>query len=170
VICDANALITACKFTVDRELLVDILLRSCQVWLPQSVATEATENRQFPDAQAAVQRIQQGLLTVETPMTPVPTFLREYRIGAGETEAICLYLSKRGEIDYLVTDDKLVYLICDRMGIPKKLLPDLILELVRRDQLSKDQAQRMIEGARSRYSAGIIAHSKALVEEVPPHG
>lgn len=167
VIFDANALITVCKFTIDQEVLIDLLLRSCRIWLPQSVAEEATRDLRHLDAQVAAQRVAAGLLAIEFPTEPALSFLDEYHLGKGEKEAIRLYLSKKGQMDFLITDDKLAYLVCNRMGIPTRLLPDLIIELVRQRSLTKAQAEKIIGATCPRYSAGIVAHSRARLEEVP---
>jgi predicted nucleic acid-binding protein len=165
VILDANALITACKFSIDNEVLVDILLRHCHLRIPQHVAEEATRRKEHPDARRAARRVANGSLLVEEPTAPAPSFLREYRLGQGEVDAIRLYLSHPAE--FLVTDELRAYLVCSRMGIPMRILPDLVIELARRGRLTKSQAAVIIEETRSRYSDGIVAHSRALLTEVP---
>jgi len=62
VILDANALITACKFSIDNEVLVDILLRHCHLRIPQHVAEEATRRKEHPDARRAARRVANGSL------------------------------------------------------------------------------------------------------------
>jgi predicted nucleic acid-binding protein len=166
VIFDANALITACKFSLEGEVLIDLLRKHCQIRIPQSVAEEATRNPQYPDAQIAAARVANGSLHVEAPTTSAPSFLKAYHLGQGEVDAICLYLSRPDEVDLLITDDLRTYLVCSRMGITVRILPDLIVELARNSRLTKPQATRIIEVTRSRYSDGIVAHSRALLEEV----
>jgi predicted nucleic acid-binding protein len=169
IIVDANAFITACKFTLEQEVLIDLLLHHCQIELPPSVAEETTRNLRHPDAHVAAQRLAAGLLAVQSPTAPILGFLDEYHLGRGEKEAIRLYLSNPDGIDFLITDDKLAYLVCGRMGIAVRLLPDLIIELVRRGSLTKIQAEKIIDVTSPRYSAGIVAHSRALLEEVSTH-
>ncbi len=169
IIVDANAFITACKFTFEQEVLIDLLLRHCQIELPPSVAEETTRNMRHPDAQIAAQRLAAGLLAVKSPLAPMFGFLDEYHLGRGEKEAIRLYVSNPDEIDFLITDDKLAYLVCGRMGITVRLLPDLIIELVRRGSLTMLQAENIINITSSRYSTGMVAHSRALLEEASHH-
>jgi predicted nucleic acid-binding protein len=163
---DANALITVCKFSSNKDSLIDILLWHCQIRISRSVAEEATRNPQHPDVRIAAQRVADGSLLVEEPTVPAPSFLREYRLGHGEVDAIRLYLSHPDGIDFLVTDELRAYLVCSRMGIPVRILPDLVIELARRGRLTRPQTAKIIEVARSRYSDGIVAHSRALLAEV----
>jgi len=152
--------------TLEGEVLIDLLMNPCRIWLPQAVADEATQNQQHPDAQVVTQRVASGSLVVESPTMPTPDFLDVYHLGQGEKEAIGLYLSNCDETDYLVTDDKLAYLVCSRMEISVRLLPDLIIELVRQGRWPKIQARKILEVTRPRYSAGIMVHLRVLLEEV----
>lgn len=53
IIFDANALITACKFAVDQDVVIDRLSQACWIHVPESVAKEATQNARHPDARVA---------------------------------------------------------------------------------------------------------------------
>ena len=166
VIFDTNALITACKFSLEGEVLIDLLGKHCRIRIPQSVADEATQNPQHPDARIAAQRVADGSLLPEEPTVEAPDFLRAYRLGRGEVDAVRLYLSHPDEVDLLITDDLRTYLVCSRMGIPVRILPDLIVELTRRGRLTKAQAIEIIEVTSSRYSDGVVAHSRAMLQEI----
>ena len=76
-------------------------------------------------------------------------------------------MSHLDTFDFLVTDDLRTHLVATRMGIPVLILPDLIVELARRGRLTADQALRIIEVSQTRYSEGILAHTKAKLEELP---
>lgn len=168
VVVDANALITACKFAVDQDLVIDCLSQACSIHIPESVANEATQNLRHPDARVADQRVKDGAIQVESPQASAPAFLDAYRLGRGEVDAIRLFLSNAASYEYeaVVTDDLRAYLVCSRMGFPVRILPDLVLDLLRQGRLTKRHATGIIEATSSRYSEGVMAHSRAQLEEV----
>ena len=164
---DSNALITTCKFSLQGAPLLSLILKGCKVIIPKSVSDEVTRAKErYPDAAVAARFISGGQLEVGEAEIPQETFLHDYKLGAGEKEAICLYLKRKEEFDYLVTDDKLVYIVCDRMGIPKLFFLDLIIAMVRGGILEHGLAKEIIELTKPRYSKGMISHSLAILEEV----
>jgi len=118
----------------------------------------------YPDAVLAGQRVKQGKIVVEGPLSVWDTVLRAYKLGDGEIESIRLFQESRGGVDYLVIDDNLAYIVSDRMGLRKVFFLDLILELVKRSRLDGDTAREMIEEVRPRYSEGFIEHSLEILE------
>lgn len=85
-------------------------------------------------------------------------------MGTGEKEAIALTLELRPEPDFLVIDDKLGYIVSDRLGVAKCFLLDLILTLVEQGGLTTTLAEEMIKAVRPRYSDGFIRHSLKMLE------
>ena len=167
VIFDSGPLITACKFFVRGELIVDVILRSCSIIIPEAVKSETVDNAKgFPDALEIARRIKRGFIEVEKILpTTVSPILNGYVLGAGEREAILLY-QQRGGMDYLVIDEHPAYIISDRLGIKKGILPDLVVELVRRKDLGKDSARMILQAIDSRYPIGTVRHSLITLERV----
>lgn len=81
-------------------------------------------------------------------------------------DAIRLYLDNAPAYEAVITDDLRAYLVCSRMRLPVHILPDLVLDLFRRGRLTKRDAEGIIETTASRYSEGVVAHSRAQLMEV----
>jgi hypothetical protein len=64
-----------------------------------------------------------------------------------------------------VTDDYLAFVAATRQGLKVWMLPDLIVELVKRGAVSLDIARAILDVMRSRYRTGVIAHSLAHLQE-----
>lgn len=164
---DSNSLITACKFSLRANPLIGLISQAREITIPKSVSNETIKaKRRYPDARVAAEYIGTGAIKVAEAEVPKETFLHDYNLGRGEKEAIYLYLKRRKEFDYIVTDDKLVYIICDRMGLPKLFFPDLVIALVKESKIKCELAQEIIELTKPRYSKGMISHSLALLKEV----
>lgn len=71
---------------------------------------------------------------------------------------------------YLITDDRLTYIVCDRMRMPKLFFLDLVIELVKQGEIEPKFAERIIKVASSRYSRGMVSHSFAILKEVLGNG
>ena len=65
-------------------------------------------------------------------------------MGKGEKETIVLAVEMGGEVDFIVTDDRLAYVVIDRMSIKKLLFLDLIVELVERNLMDLELAKSII--------------------------
>lgn len=109
-------------------------------------------------------------MEIDQATIPEMTFLNDYNLGKGEKEAIRLCLEKKGEINYLITDDRLTYIVCDRMRIPKLFFLDLVIELVKQGKFKPKFAEKIINVVSSRYSRGMISHSFAILKEVLSNG
>ena len=164
---DTSALITACKFTVRGRRLVAWILQGHGIVLPSGVAEEALRGKdRHEDAAVIAELIASKAIQAEPARVPPDSFLHAYELGSGEKEAICLYLDHGEAVTPVVTHDKLAYLVCDRMGVRKRLFLDLVLDLVRDGVLAIDMAREIIAACVSRYSRGITRHSLVLLEEV----
>jgi predicted nucleic acid-binding protein len=168
LIFDASPLITACKFRVRGQLVLDHLLATSQIIIPPSVQSEVViSSHQFADAQEAEQRISAGVIDVITPATVsgnVPTILGLYGLGNGERDAILL--TYRTDLDgaWLVMDDYLGYLVSDRLGVKKLFLLDLIPRLVTQSDLDRVLATEIVEATRPRYAPAFVEHSLLLLK------
>lgn len=67
--------------------------------------------------------------------------------------------------DFLVIDDKLAYIVSDRLGVTKSFRLDLVLTLVEQRGLTTTLAEEIINVARPRYSDGLIRHSLKMLEK-----
>ncbi|HEX9974319.1 MAG TPA: hypothetical protein VGD14_19780 [bacterium] len=90
--------------------------------------------------------------------------LMHYKIGDGEREAIMLGLQMKGKIDFFVTDDRLAFIICDRLRIAKILFLDLIVEFVIKNLLDSNQAKAIVHTVKSRYQEGFLYHTLKILE------
>jgi predicted nucleic acid-binding protein len=129
------------------------------------VSLELTlEKERYVDAIIADERIKTGRIEVRDVELPFENVLNYYGLGAGEKEAIVLAHEIEAEIDFLVIDDKLGYIVCDRLGINKAFFLDLILELVEKGMMTDELARNIIEAVKPRYSEGLIQHSLWILE------
>jgi predicted nucleic acid-binding protein len=82
------------------------------------VRTELTiEKEVYADAVVAEARIKAERIGVRDVELPADNVLDYYGLGRGEKEAIVLARALEDEIDFLVIDDKLGYIVCDRLEI-----------------------------------------------------
>lgn len=66
----------------------------------------------------------------------------------------------------LVVDDHLAYLVSDRLGVPKPLLLDLIVRLVREKQLPAVLGCDIVEAIRMRYPPAFVEHTLLILEQL----
>jgi predicted nucleic acid-binding protein len=122
------------------------------------------ERERYADAIVAEERVKAKRIKIRDVDLPFNSVLNYYGLGAGEKEAIALSREMEAEIDFLVIDDKLGYIVCDRLGIKKCFLLDLILKLVERGMMDKELAREIIKVVKPRYSEGLIRHSLWILE------
>jgi len=171
LVMDTNALITVCKFSVEGDPLIKLILGLCHIIIPSAVKEEAIVAKDiYKDANVASDFIKSGNIEVAQATIPEMTFLNDYNLGEGEKEAIRLCLEKKGNINYLITDDRLTYIVCDRMRIPKLFFLDLVIELVKQGKIGAKFAEKIINVASVRYSRGMVSHSFAILKEVLGNG
>ncbi|MDI6886828.1 MAG: hypothetical protein QMD22_10930, partial [archaeon] len=96
--------------------------------------------------------------------------LDRYKLGKGEMESIALGVEMGDEVDFIVTDDRLAYIVIDRMGLKKMLFLDLIVELVERRLLDLERARLIVHAIESRYPEGFIYHTLKILERVGGNG
>lgn len=166
VIFDAGPLITACKFMVQGNLVVDYLSPKCQIIIPSAVEEEvAILGASYPDGIAAGERIAKGQIQV-MPVTERrwAGYLANYALGKGELDSI--ELCKSSEAEALVTDDNLAFIVATRLGLRACMLPDLVAELAKCQKLEVSIAKNIMEVIRPRYRMGIIEHNIMRLQEV----
>jgi predicted nucleic acid-binding protein len=162
---DTAPLITCCKFEVDGQPIVDHILPHCHIIIPSAVRQElVAEQGRYPDAVIAADRVSRGTIEVREVCLPNENVLDYYGLGEGEQEAIAMGLELDEEIDALVMDDKLGYIVCGRLELKQTFLLDLILRLAQDTRIDREQARRMIEATRSRYTAGMVKHSLSILD------
>lgn len=164
---DTSPLITGCKFEVGGKPIIDhILSVGCRIIVPSSVQTEVTaELRRYPDAKIAAERIRTGRISVRDVIIPPDNVMALYGLGHGEQAAMALAFAVKAEIDYVVIDEKLAYIVCDRLNLPKLFLLDLVLKLVEQESLSKEIGREIIQVVTPHYSTGMVAHSLRMLEQ-----
>jgi hypothetical protein len=93
LIFDAGPLITVCKFSAANRLVIDHILKRCRITVASSVRHEVVvAGTNYPDAQAAQHRIEQGQVAVLTPpsVPDLEALIAPYGLGDGERDSILL--------------------------------------------------------------------------------
>jgi len=161
---DTAPLITCCKFEVDGQPIVDHILPHCRIIIPLAVRQELmAEESRYSDAVIAAARVKRGIIEIRDVRLPSENVLDYYGLGEGEREAIALGLELDEEIDALVMDDKLGYIVCDRLELKQTFLLDLILRLEKETRIDREKARRMIEATSPRYTTGMVKHSLSML-------
>ncbi|MBT9149593.1 MAG: hypothetical protein AAGB97_08735 [Dehalococcoidia bacterium] len=164
---DAGPLVTACKFETKGKLVIDHLLSGCRIVITPSVEEEvAIVGARYPDGVVAGERIANGAVRV----IPVAEqrwaqCLADYALGDGERDSIEL-CAQAEEVEALVTDDYLAFVAATRLALKVWMLPDLVLQLVERGNLTPELAEVILEAIRPRYRVGVIEHSLVCLREV----
>ena len=166
LIFDAGPLITACKFSVADQLVIDHLLNHCQITIATSVRDEVVvAGKRYPDAQAAQKRIDDGRVAVLSPL-PNPsleTLIAPYNLGYGEQDSIRLVGHVALQNAILVVDDHLAYLVSDRLGQQKSFLLDVIANLAAMERLDRSLAEDMVKSIQTRYPPAFVKHTMFLL-------
>jgi predicted nucleic acid-binding protein len=163
---DTSPLITACKFELRGQPIIDHLLAAnCRIIVPSSVQAEITaELHRYPDAKIAAERIRNEQVLVRNVIMPSENVMDLYSLGYGEQAAIALAFVLKSEINHVVLDEKLAYIVCDRLNLPKLFFLDLVLTLVEKNGLSKALGREIIDLVAPRYSFGMVEHSLKILE------
>ncbi len=167
VVFDTGPLITACKFKVQGEFVIDYLLSGCKVLIPQSVEEEvAVLGARYPDGAVAGERIARNdirvLAIVERKWEQ---HLLSYALGDGERDSIELCNQVR-EAEALVVDDYLAFIASARLGLKTWMFPDLVVDSVVGARLTPGVAEAILETIRPRYRKGVIEHSLTYLKEL----
>jgi predicted nucleic acid-binding protein len=117
----------------------------------------------YPDAAQVQTMVEDGRITVELPPVSDSSVLDGYKLGRGEKQSIILALTQP-DTDYLVVDDRLAFIVSDRMTVPKILLVDLLVELVWRGFMERQLVEQMLQAIAPRYAPGFIPHTLKMLE------
>ncbi len=164
VIVDSASLITAAKFSVDGHTIMAHLAHCCLVRITPAVHNEVIlAGATYPEAAHVRAMVTDGHITVASPPVLEASVLDGYRLGRGEKESIILALTVP-EMDYLVVDDRLAFVVSDRMTVPKILLVDLLVELVWKGFMERQLAEKVLGAIAPRYAPGFIPHTLTMPE------
>lgn len=119
----------------------------------------------YPDGVVAGERIAQGgIQVVPLAKRKWTRHLADYALGNGERDSIEL-CGQVKEVQALVTDDYLAFVVATRLDLKVWMLPDLVLELAGCGGLPLEVAKAILEVIRPRYRAGVIEHSLERLQE-----
>jgi predicted nucleic acid-binding protein len=91
--------------------------------------------------------------------------LAGYALGDGEKDSIEL-CGQVEDVEALVTDDYLAFVVATRLGLKAWMLPNLVLELTEGGNLTIEVAEAILKMVHPRYHAGVIEHSLVRLQEV----
>jgi predicted nucleic acid-binding protein len=135
----------------------------CEVFIPDAVGVEAgIASEKYPDATVAERMIREGEIKVQRVGLPGDDVLDRYKLGKGEKEAIVLGIEK--EEAFIITDDRLAYVVMNRMKIKKLLFLDLLIELVEKKLMERKVAEQIVAAVKPRYPEGFIYHTLKILE------
>jgi predicted nucleic acid-binding protein len=164
LVVDSASLITAAKFIVDGFTVAEHIAERCRLVIVPAVYNEVIiAGAAYQDAARMQGMITAGRITVEAPSISGGTVLDSYKLGQGEKESMILALTQP-DLDYLVVDDRLAFIVSDRMAIRKVLLVDLLVELVWKELMERVLAEKILRVIESRYAPGFIAHTLRILE------
>ena len=164
LVVDAASLITAAKFSVDGRTVAEHIARQCLLAIVPAVYNEVIiAGSAHPDAVRVRDMATDGRIIVEAPPRSGASVLDGYKLGSGEKESIILALTQPSA-DYLVIDDRLAFIVSDRMTVPKILLVDLLVELVWKGFMERQLAEKMLGAIAPRYAPGFIPHTLTMLE------
>ena len=89
--------------------------------------------------------------------------LDSYKLGQGEKDSTILMLTLP-EVDHLVVDDRLAFIVSDRMTVSKILLADLLVELVWKGLMEHELTEKILKAIALRYAPGFILHTLKILE------
>lgn len=156
LIFDASTLILLAKSD-----LLDVFLDDFQgiVLVPRAVEVEATFDLSRPDGLLIRQRIREGRLAVEgvSQVEVLAQLTRDFRLGAGEAEALVLALQKE-EAVAIATDDRNAIRACKILRIGFVTSLGILTRAVEKGLLTKQEGLRALERLRSygRFRAEIV--------------
>jgi hypothetical protein len=168
---DASSLITAAQFSIGGRLLIEFIADYAQVIIPVGVKAEAVDlglRAGYSDAFELDRLIKAGTIAVERIQpadSSFETVVAAYDVEPGDVEILrlCRHTS---DYDYVVVDDRLLYLILHRFSMRPIFLPDLIVTMAKEGAIAEDVGEQLLEAIRSRYRTGFIEHSLQMLKGV----
>ena len=171
LIFDASSLITAAQSGIGGRLLIDLITDHAQIIIPEGVKAEAVEvglQAGYHDALELDRLIKAETITVEIVQPadpPFETVVAAYHVEPGDVEILrlCRHISK---YEYVVVDDRLLYLILHRFIMQPIFLADLIVAMAKTEAIREDVSEQLLEAIRSRYRTGFIEYSLQMLRGV----
>jgi len=168
---DTSSLITAAQFGVGGRPLIELIADYSQVIIPEGVKAEAVDlglQAGHSDALELDRLIKAGAITVvKAPPADLPfeTVVAAYDVEPGDVEILRL-CRLTSEYDYVVVDDRLLYLILHRFAMRPIFLPDLIVAMANERAITEEIGEQLLEAIRPRYRNGFIEHSLLMLKGV----
>jgi len=171
LIFDSSSLITAAQFDVAGRLLIGFIADYAQLIIPEGVKVEVVDlglQAGYSDALELDRLIKAGSITVKKAQPadpPFETVAAAYDVEPGDVEILrlCRHTS---DYNYVVVDDRLLYLILHRFAMRPIFLPDLIVAMAKDGAITEDIGEQLLEAIRSRYRTGFIEHSLQMLKGV----
>lgn len=127
--------------------------------MPGAVEAESTGDAGRADGVLIQHRIEEGRLTVEEVGQPrvVARLAQDFRLGAGEAEALALALEK-GEAAVVATDDRNAIRACKVLRIGFVTSLGILVRAVEKNLLTPEEGMRCLERLRAlgRFKAEVI--------------
>jgi hypothetical protein len=164
LIFDASSLIAATRFEVGKQPIIDYILNDLKVVIPEEVKVEVVDQglvRGYSDAVLLDQRVKAAAIEVTASKTTHPileTILHEYGLEDGD-RAIVRICREISDYEWVVVDDRLLYIVLNRFGLRPSFLPDVIEWLVTENKWKQSLAESVLQTIRPRYRSGFITHS-----------
>jgi len=171
LIFDASSLIAGAQFSVANRLIIQHILDYAEVVIPEAVKEEAVDqglSSGYPDAQALDGLVNARAIKVEIAQPGNSVFeqvIDAYGIEDGDKEILRL-CRQTSDYDYVVVDDRLLYLIIHRFGMRPLFLPDLVVRMAQERAITEALAEQMLDAIEPRYRLGFIEHARWVLRGV----
>ncbi len=163
VLLDTSPLVTLCIFKIANQPMIQPFLEYTDVYITDAVEREVTVQYEKSDAQIAKRLVNAGQIHV-IPAPITPTISDFYKLH--ETDCGVIRLGLVSPHLLTIIDDKEAYVVSTRYGLKPMFLLDLLILLVEKHGLPKQDALDMIKSAERRYSPAYTAHTIFKVSEV----
>jgi predicted nucleic acid-binding protein len=163
VLLDTSPLVTLCIFKIANQPMIHTFLQYADVYITDAVQHEITVQYEKSDAQIAKRLVNSGQIQVISAPSN-PTISDFYKLH--ETDCGVIRLGLISPLFLTVIDDKEAYVVSTRYGLKPIFLLDLLVLLVEKCRLQKQDALDMIKSAERRYSPAYIAHTIFKISEV----
>lgn len=166
---DAAPLITSARFQVDGRLVLDYALDAGAIVIVEEVRRETVDAGLaggYPDAVEIGSRVDAGRLEVRAATRLSKTFeevLDLYGLQEGDKAVVRLAL-QADDIDAVVTDDRLLFIVLHRCGRRVLFLPDFVEQAVIAGVFDPHTGQQILLAARPRLPVGFVEHSLGRLE------
>lgn len=165
LIFDSSSLITAALFKVEGRLVIEFVADWALLIIPESVKRETIDfglQAGYRDAFELNRLVENRTILIGSSLSSVDSPFEEvitaYEIEPGDMELLRLCRSSP-DYDFVIIDDRLLYLIFHRFKMRPMFLPDLIVYMAQEKALSEKIAECILKSIYPRYRRGFIEHS-----------